>query len=99
MTGRITTEPGFLDLVDVLTAGGTAEWQDLYQRAKRDAALRAEIREALRMVDPEIGAARQMWTLLLNRIEAAEPPGRPHHRVARQGDDMVGAGEWTEGSG
>ncbi len=82
MTGRITTEPGFLDLVDVLTTGGTAEWQELYQRAKQDAALRFEIREALPMVDPEIGAARQLWTLLLSRIEAVESPGRSHPRVA-----------------
>lgn len=71
MAGRITYEPGFLDLVDVLGRGGTADWQDLYARARTDAALRAEIRQALKQVDPDLGSAPELWETLLNGLDSA----------------------------
>ncbi len=69
---RITTEPGFLDLIDLLSRGGTADWRALYQRAQGDPELRSDIRAALEFVDPELGAARELWSLLLDRAEQKE---------------------------
>jgi hypothetical protein len=68
---RITTEPGFLDLVDVLGRGSTEDWRALYQRALSDASLRAEIRSALPLVDPEVGSGKELWSFLLECIERA----------------------------
>ncbi len=68
--GRITREVGFLDLVDLLGRGGTEDWQRLYERAKGDLALRDGIREALLLVDPEMGSARVLWEGLLARLDA-----------------------------
>lgn len=70
---RITTKPGFHDLVDALGRGGTEEWREIYQRAKRDPEFRREIRAALELVDPEIGASAQLWSFLLAHIERVEP--------------------------
>ena len=66
---RITTTAGFLDLVDVLGRGSTEQWRELYRRAQNDRAVRAQIRTALRLVDPEIGSGREIWAFLLEHIE------------------------------
>ncbi|MBI4545995.1 MAG: hypothetical protein HY703_12415 [Gemmatimonadetes bacterium] len=71
---RITTRPGFHELVDVLGTGSTEEWRELYQRAKADAALRGQIRRALPLVDPEVGSGAELWIFLLEHIERVESP-------------------------
>lgn len=75
---RITTEPSFHDLVDVLGRGSTDEWHGLYQRAKTDPKLREDIRAALEFVDPELGATRKLWIYLLTHIE--QPDSIPTQR-------------------
>lgn len=65
---RATTASSFLDLVDVLSRGGTDEWRDLYRRAAVEMRLRDEIRAALPLVDPELGAARELWEYLLTTL-------------------------------
>jgi hypothetical protein len=65
---RATTTAGFLDLVDVLSRGGTAEWRALYRRAMADVELRTEIEAALVLTDPELGAARELWAYLLTTL-------------------------------
>lgn len=65
---RSTTAPGFLDLVNIMSRGGTAEWQSLYERAKADPGLRADLQAALPLVDPEIGEGRALWAFLLDRL-------------------------------
>jgi uncharacterized protein (DUF2336 family) len=81
---RITTTPGFLDLVDVLGRGGTEEWRALYRRAQMDVAVRDQIRAALPLVDPEIGSGREIWAFLLEHIEQREAR-RPSGDGARSG--------------
>lgn len=65
---RATTIPGFLDVVDVLGRGGTDDWRALYQRAASDGNVRAEVEAALQFVDPELGAARELWAFLLSTL-------------------------------
>jgi hypothetical protein len=72
---RTTNVPGFLDLVNVMGRGGTADWQTLYAEAKRDAQLRLTLRDALPLIDPEIGEGRALWLLLLNRLDRLYPIG------------------------
>ena len=74
LTQRIATVTGFLDLVDLLGRGGTEDWCILYDRARRDAALRDEIRAAIPLVDPEMGAARELWIFLLEHLERRIDP-------------------------
>jgi len=69
---RITSTPGFLDLVDVLGRGGTDEWRLLYGRAAQDVTVREQIRAALPLVDPEIGSGRELWSFLLHHLEQRE---------------------------
>ena len=78
---RSTTTPGVLDLVNVMGRGGTGDWQTLYARAKEDPDLRATLRDALPLVDPEVGEGRSIWTWLLDRLDhgsCASVP-RPFH--------------------
>jgi hypothetical protein len=70
---RITTTAGFLDLADVLGRGSTEDWRALYHRAQTDRAVRAQIRAALPLVDPEIGSGREIWAFLLEHIERQTP--------------------------
>ena len=72
--GRIATSPGFLDLVDIITRGGSQEWQALYAAAKEDAGLRAEISLALTQVDPELASSRAIWEELLERMGDVQHP-------------------------
>lgn len=82
-SGRITVEPSFHDLVDTISRGGTDEWRELYQRAKRDPELREDIRAALEFVDSELGASRELWQLLLSHIEQLDhaPPQQQQRSV------------------
>ncbi len=57
---RATTEPSFLDYVDLLSRGGTEEWQELYAEAKQNPRVRAMIEKALAVVDPEIGEPKAL---------------------------------------
>ena len=74
---RSTTIPGVLDHVNVMGRGGTGDWQALYARAKEDPDLRAALRDALPLVDPEIGEGRSIWTWLLDRLDHGSPAGTP----------------------
>lgn len=69
MTPRITTEPDLLYLVDTISRGSTADWQELYRGAERSAEVRREIRRALDLVEPELDSSRVLWNRLLSRIE------------------------------
>jgi hypothetical protein len=66
---RSTVAPGFLDIVNIMSRGGTEDWQALYAGAKADLAIRAMVLEALHQVDPELGEARALWAFLLDRID------------------------------
>lgn len=83
---RATTEVGFLDLVDTLCRGGTDDWRALFEACLLDLSLRAEVRDALPMVDPEIGSAGPLWAFLLEHMETrvldVQPPSaRPAVRA------------------
>lgn len=69
MNPRITTEPGFLDLVDTLNRGGTAEWRALYGRARASVQVRQELRRALSLIEPELESTRAIWSHLLSTLE------------------------------
>ncbi|MBA2671317.1 MAG: hypothetical protein H0U67_13160 [Gemmatimonadetes bacterium] len=71
---RATTTPGLLDHVDVLGRGGTEDWKRLYAEAKHDPEVRRQIRLALEFVDPEIGEARALWSLLLEILPPLPEP-------------------------
>jgi hypothetical protein len=77
-TQRISNEPGFWDLVDLLGRGGTDDWRDLFQRAAADPAFREEIRAALQLVDPELGAAKELWRFLIEHLEERVELRSPH---------------------
>lgn len=70
---RSTTVPSFLDLVDTISRGGTDEWRELYERAVNDLELQALIGRALPMVDPELGASRELWAYLLDTMQPTKP--------------------------
>jgi hypothetical protein len=70
---RATTQPSFLDLVDLLGRGSTEDWQELYAEAKENPQVRALIEEALPFVDPEIGEAKTLWRFLLDSMPTLAP--------------------------
>lgn len=74
---RATTTPSLLDHVDVLGRGGTEDWKRLYAEAKHDPEVRRQIRLALEFVDPEIGEARALWSLLLEILPPLPEPAAP----------------------
>ncbi len=81
---RATTEPSFLDFVDLLSRGGTEEWQELYAEAKQNPRVRAMIEKALAFVDPEIGESRALWRFLLDTmplVESAEAVQAPRSPI------------------
>lgn len=69
---RATTKLSFLDYVDLLSRGGTEEWQELYAEAKQNPHVRAMVEDALAFVDPEIGEAKVLWQFLLNTMPPVE---------------------------
>jgi len=83
---RSTTAPSFLDLVNVMSRGGTTDWQSLYARAKDDPGLRADLQAALALVDPEIGEGRALWAFLLDRLDHV----RSVERLVESGRDTSG---------
>jgi hypothetical protein len=92
---RVAASPSFQDLVDCLGRGGTDDWRALYRQACGDPSLRLDIREALRIVDPDLGAARELWQFLLEQMERDIDPqvhatGRLRHtrvRILRKLED------------
>jgi len=84
---RIATAPSFQDLVDRLGRGGTDDWRVLYRQAREDAALLRDIRAALRIVDPDLGAARELWQFLIEHLERDIDPQK--QAVTRQRDTQV----------
>lgn len=74
---RATTEPSFLDYVDLMSRGSTEDWQELYAEAKRNPRVHAMAEKALAFVDPEIGEGKVLWRFLLDSmppIESVDPP-------------------------
>ncbi len=66
--GRITTDESFLDLVDQIGHGDLATWRRLYAAAQHDAQLRAALRRASRLVDPNFATAGALWDALVARM-------------------------------
>lgn len=66
--GRITTDESFLDLVDQIGHGDLATWRRLYAAAQHDAQLRAALRRASRLVDPDFVTAGALWDALVVRM-------------------------------
>lgn len=77
MKSRITVEPSFLDLVDLMAYGGTEDWRALYLRARRDPDLRRQIRDALPLIEPNLSSTQELWLRLIDRIEAEARNPRP----------------------
>jgi hypothetical protein len=81
---RATTKPSFLDYVDLLSRGGTEEWQEIYAEAKQNQRVRALVEEALAFVDPEIGEAKALWGFLLDNM----PPVGSAEPIQEQGSPL-----------
>jgi hypothetical protein len=75
---RATTELSFLDFVDLLSRGGTAEWQELYAEAKQNSSVRAMTEKALAFIDPETGDTQILWRYLLGNMRAVDPAESVH---------------------
>lgn len=88
---RSTTSSGFLTLVNIMSRGGTEDWQLLYDKAKGDPALRADLRAALPLVDPEVGEGRALWAYLLDRLDRVVSIDASEPVVSRAGSS-VGSG-------
>lgn len=81
---RATRAEGFLDLVDIISRGGTAAWAALYQQAKADAKIREDIEAALPFCDPETGRGKEIWAWLLSTLpELNQHPAPPTPRPRR----------------
>lgn len=81
---RATTEPTFLDYVDLLGRGSTEDWQELYAEAKQNPRARALVEKALAFVDPEIGEAAALWRFLLDSmppVETVAPDRAPRSSI------------------
>jgi uncharacterized protein (DUF433 family) len=72
--GRITTEPGFLDLVDWLQRGSMDQWRELYAAARQHPEIWPDIRRAVEHVtDPDLPSSRPVWEYLLQKLEREGP--------------------------
>lgn len=90
---RATTQPSFLDYVDLLSRGGTQEWQELYAEAKQNPRVRSMVEDALAFVDPEIGEAKALWRFLLDTmppVESVESPQATGSPIRERLRDIAG---------
>ena len=77
---RSTSRPTFLDLVNLLGRGGTDDWRQIYQHAKKDPELQKDIEAAIPLIDPDLGSAAPLWTFLLSHIRALVPARAPSRK-------------------
>lgn len=71
---RSTSIPTNEAITNILSCGGTEDWQEIYARARRDGRFRREVRRRLKTVDIEISeGVPELWTVLLDNIDRTVP--------------------------
>ena len=66
---RSTNGPSPLRLLNIVCRGGAEEWRALFAECRSDATTRAQLRQLLPMVEPELIGAARLWEMLLTKLD------------------------------